>query len=120
MQNAPPAAATQALQTDHRTVNELRLESVERRLSTVMVALEIMTAVCASASAQDEDEQEVASAGPDVEGDDAMDEVPLAVREVHPSQHEAFLGYAMAHCRHRGDVGGPVYDVSLGGGGWKQ
>jgi hypothetical protein len=40
-----------------------------------MVALEIMTAVCASASAQDEDEQEVASAGPDVEGDDAMDEV---------------------------------------------
>jgi Domain of unknown function (DUF4262) len=38
--------------------------------------------------------------------DDAMDDVPLAVGEVHPSQHEVFLGYAMAYCRHRGDIGG--------------
>ena len=38
--------------------------------------------------------------------DDALEDVPLAVREVHPSQHESFLGYAMAYCRHHGDIGG--------------
>jgi hypothetical protein len=37
--------------------------------------------------------------------DDVLAGVPLAVRPVHPSQHERYLGYAMAHCRHRGDTG---------------
>ena len=32
-------------------------------------------------------------------------DVPLLVRKVHPSQHEVFLGYAMAHCRMMGKMG---------------
>jgi hypothetical protein len=38
--------------------------------------------------------------------DDAMDDVPLGVGEVHSSQHERFLGFAMGYCRHQGDIGG--------------
>ena len=37
--------------------------------------------------------------------EDALDGVPLAVRAVHPTQHEKYLGHAMAHCRHQGDIG---------------
>jgi hypothetical protein len=37
--------------------------------------------------------------------EDALDDVPLGVRAVHPTQHEIYLGYAMAYCRHQGDIG---------------
>lgn len=33
-------------------------------------------------------------------------ELPIAIRIVHPSQHEVYLGYAMGHCRHVGKPGG--------------
>ena len=29
----------------------------------------------------------------------------IAVRPVHPSQHESYLGYAMGYCRERGRIG---------------
>jgi hypothetical protein len=33
---------------------------------------------------------------------------PIAIRRVHPSQHELYLGYAMGHCRYMGNAGGLV------------
>jgi len=32
--------------------------------------------------------------------------LPIAVRRVDPTQHELYLGYAMGHCRHIGNMGG--------------
>src|SRR5262245_46333327 len=34
-----------------------------------------------------------------------VQELPIVIREVHPSQHEFYLGYAMGHCRHMGMIG---------------
>jgi hypothetical protein len=35
-----------------------------------------------------------------------LDEWSIAVRRVHPTQFEIYLGYSMAHCRHMGNPGG--------------
>jgi hypothetical protein len=32
----------------------------------------------------------------------------IAVRKVHPTQHELYLGYAMGHCTYMGNLGGLV------------
>jgi Domain of unknown function (DUF4262) len=38
--------------------------------------------------------------------DGVLSDLPIAVRTVHPSQHELYLGYAMGHCRYTGKAGG--------------
>ena len=38
--------------------------------------------------------------------DGVLVDLPIAVKAVHPSQHELYLGYAMGHCRHTGNPGG--------------
>jgi Domain of unknown function (DUF4262) len=40
--------------------------------------------------------------------DNVLEGWPVAVRKVHPTQHELYLGYAMGHCRHTGNPGGLV------------
>jgi Domain of unknown function (DUF4262) len=40
--------------------------------------------------------------------DGVLTDLPIAVRAVHPSQHELYLGYAMGHCRYTGNPGGLV------------
>jgi hypothetical protein len=54
------------LRGEHRSSAEIKLESIEKRLSTLMVALEVMTSVCAglvdtedAAVQQDDDDEEV-------------------------------------------------------------
>ena len=37
--------------------------------------------------------------------DGVLAEGQVAVRTVHRSQHEVYLGYAMGHCRHMGKIG---------------
>lgn len=73
-----PDAMTQAInagkmQSDHRTPAELRMQAIERRLTTLMVALEVLTGVCAGLSemglsdANDEDDWINGSGSPDGE-----------------------------------------------------
>jgi hypothetical protein len=55
------AALTKKLQSDHRSPAEVKLDNIEKRLSTLMVALEVMTDACAGLiddvkEEQDEDE----------------------------------------------------------------
>ncbi|KAJ9092614.1 hypothetical protein QFC19_008652 [Naganishia cerealis] len=55
------AALTKKLQSDHRSPAEIKLDNIEKRLSTLMVALEVMTDACAGLidnvqEDQDEDE----------------------------------------------------------------
>jgi hypothetical protein len=38
--------------------------------------------------------------------DGILEECPIAIRKVHPSQHEIYLGYAMGHCRLMGNATG--------------
>jgi hypothetical protein len=38
--------------------------------------------------------------------DGVLEDLAVAVRPVHPSQHELYFGYAMGHCRYTGNVGG--------------
>lgn len=81
-----PDATTQALnasnkpQTDHRTPAERQMDAIERRLSTLMVALEVITNVCAGLTddmVEDEDDwvNSKSAAGPSErrskQGDDA-------------------------------------------------
>jgi Domain of unknown function (DUF4262) len=40
--------------------------------------------------------------------DGVLTDFPIAVRLVHPSQAEMYLGYAMGHCRYMGNAGGLV------------
>lgn len=40
--------------------------------------------------------------------DGILVELPVAIRAVHPTWHELYLGYAMGHCRHTGNPGGLV------------
>jgi hypothetical protein len=35
-----------------------------------------------------------------------LEGLPIGIRKVHPTQHEMYLGYAMAHCRLTGNPGG--------------
>ena len=38
--------------------------------------------------------------------DGVLQGIPIAVRKVHPTQHELYLGYAMGHCTYTGNFGG--------------
>jgi hypothetical protein len=38
--------------------------------------------------------------------DDILEGQPIAIRVVHPSQHELYLGYAMGYCRVTGNASG--------------
>jgi hypothetical protein len=38
--------------------------------------------------------------------DGVLEGYPIAIRTVHPTQHELYLGYALGHCRHAGHIGG--------------
>ena len=40
--------------------------------------------------------------------DGVLVEFPIAIRAVHSSQHELYLGYTMGHCRYTGNAGGLV------------
>ncbi|KAJ9121860.1 hypothetical protein QFC22_002483 [Naganishia vaughanmartiniae] len=91
------AALTKKLQSDHRSPAEVKLDNIEKRLSTLMVALEVMTDACAGLiddvkeeqdedqPLPDDDEQESESEGEDEdmvededEGDMTMDEKLIA------------------------------------------
>lgn len=91
-----PDAVTQAInagkmQSDHQTPAELKMQAIERRLTTLMVALEVLTGVCAGLSdlglgdANDDDDWINGAGNPDGErrrkkpveenGDDEDDEM---------------------------------------------
>lgn len=53
------------LKTDHQSSAEQTLERIERMLNTVVVALEILTGICAGL--EDEEEKEPAGPGAEVE-----------------------------------------------------
>ncbi|ORX35296.1 armadillo-type protein [Kockovaella imperatae] len=69
----PTVKTTNGASTDHRSPSEITLEAIERSLMTVVVGLEILTAICAGVEDVDESEVEEAngaSAGSEDEGDD--------------------------------------------------
>lgn len=84
------AALAKKLQSDHRSPAEIKLENIEKRLSTLMVSLEVLTESCAGLVDEvpeeqalgeplpEDDESEAGSADEDMEDDDDMDEKLIA------------------------------------------
>ncbi|KAJ9092174.1 hypothetical protein QFC20_007447 [Naganishia adeliensis] len=84
------AALAKKLQSDHRSPAEIKLENIEKRLSTLMVALEVLTESCAGLVDEvpeeqelgdplpEDDESEAGSADEDMEEDDDVDEKLIA------------------------------------------
>lgn len=84
------AALAKKLQSDHRSPAEIKLENIEKRLSTLMVALEVLTESCAGLVDDvpeeqelgellpEDDESDAASADEDMDEDDDMDEKLIA------------------------------------------
>jgi hypothetical protein len=72
------------MQTDHRSPAELKLDSIEKRLTTLMVALEVMTSVCAGlVDAEEEpvvedDEEEEVDEDEEMDTDEQGDEQLIA------------------------------------------
>lgn len=52
------ALAGQELKTDHRTPAEAELDTIERKLNTVVIGLEVLTGICAGIQDVDSPEEQ--------------------------------------------------------------
>lgn len=77
------SSAGKELKTDHRTPAEVELDSIERKLNTVVIGLEVLTGICAGI--QDADT-------PDEAGVDAEDDEGESLGRTFGSTHEGAPG----------------------------